>query len=51
MTRLRAGLRVGIPVVATDFTLFQNLKTRSGDHPASYSIGPGVFNRGKAAGA
>ena len=34
-----------------DFSLLQNVKTSSGDHPASRSMGTGVLSRGNVAGA
>lgn len=52
ISSLRAGRRgVRIPVGARDFSLLEILRTGSGAHLASYSVGTRVISRGKAAGA
>ena len=46
VTELRVGLAgVRILVVATDFSLLQNVQTGSGAHPASYSMGTGGYGK------
>jgi hypothetical protein len=46
VTGLRTGLsRVRISVVVRDSSVFQNVYTGSGAHPASYSVGTGVLFR------
>ena len=50
-TRVRAGCTgIQIQVGATDFSLFQNVQTGSGAHPALYSMVPRCLQRGEAAG-
>ena len=44
--RMRSGrFGVRVPVGARDFSFLQNVKTGSGTHPASYSVGTGSLFR------
>jgi hypothetical protein len=50
--RLQAGWsRVRILAGARDFSLFKNIQTVSGTHPASFSVAMGILSQGKTAGA
>lgn len=47
VTRLQAGLsKVRIPAGTQDLRFLQNVRTCSGVHPASYSMGTGDSSRG-----